>query len=83
MKIDKMDHLITKNSQNWWSQEVNVILHDFTAVKTTNMCPQRLFSSVQTCGLVDINQVLPWFSRTGQDKILSPFLEHSEEHVGI
>ena len=47
----------------------------FTSV-TTNTCPQRLFSSVQTCGLVNINQPLPWFSCIGQEKILSCFLEH-------
>ena len=54
----------------------------FTAV-TTNTRAQRFFSSVQTCGLVDVNQPLPWFSRVGREKILSPFLEHSEEHVGL
>ena len=54
----------------------------FTAV-TTNTPPQRFFSSVQTCGLVDVKQPLPWFSRVGREKILSPFLEHSEEHVGL
>jgi len=32
----------------------------FTAV-TTNTHPQRVFSSVQTCVLVDVNQPLPWF----------------------
>ena len=32
----------------------------FTAV-TTNTRPQRVFSSVQTCVLVDVNQPLPWF----------------------
>ena len=37
----------------------------FTAV-TTNTRPERFFSSVQTCGLVDVNQPLPWFSRVGQ-----------------
>ena len=47
----------------------------FTSV-TTNTCPQRLFSSVQTCGLVNFNQPLPWFSCIGQEKILSCFLEH-------
>ena len=31
-----------------------------TAV-TTNTRPQRVFSSVQTCVLVDVNQQLPWF----------------------
>ena len=31
-----------------------------TAV-TTNTRPQRVFSSVQTCVLVDVNQPLPWF----------------------
>ena len=34
--------------------------HLFTAV-TTNTRPQRFFSLIQTCGLVDINQPLPWF----------------------
>ena len=32
----------------------------FTAV-TTNTHPQRVFSLVQTCVLVDVNQLLPWF----------------------
>ena len=59
-----------------------VTTHLFIVV-TTNTCPQRFFSSVQTCGLLDVNQPLPWFSRFGQEKILSPFLEHSEEHVGL
>ena len=31
-----------------------------TAV-TTNTRPQRVFSSVETCVLVDVNQPLPWF----------------------
>ena len=31
-----------------------------TAV-TTNTRPQRVFSLVQTCVLVDVNQPLPWF----------------------
>ena len=31
-----------------------------TAV-TTNTRPQRFFSSARTCGLVDVNQPLPWF----------------------
>ena len=56
--------------------------HLFTAV-TTNTRPQRFFSSVETCGLVDVSQLLPWISRVGREKILSPFLEHSEEHVGL
>ena len=50
----------------------------FTAV-TTNARPQRFFSSVSS----DDNQPLPWFSRVGPEKILCPFLEHSEEHVGL
>ena len=54
----------------------------FTAV-TTNTRSQGVFSSVQTCGLLDVNQPLPWFSRVGQEMILSPFLEHSEENVGV
>ena len=45
--------------------------------------PERCLSSIQTCGSVDINQPLPWFSRVGYEKILSPFLEHSEENVGV
>ena len=39
------------------------------------------YSSVQTYGLVDVDQPLPWFSRVGQEKILSLFLKHSEEHA--
>ena len=35
------------------------------------------------CGLVDVNQMFPWFSRVFQEKILSPFLEHLEENVGV
>ena len=31
------------------------------AVVTTNTHPQRVFSSVETCLLVDVNQPLPWF----------------------
>ena len=45
-------------------------------VVTTNTRLQRVFCSVQTCSLVDVNQPLPSFSRVGQQKILSPFLEH-------
>ena len=54
--------------------------NNLTAV-TTNTRPQRVFSSVQTCVLVDVNQPLPWFFTrwpVGLEKILSPFLEHSE-----
>ena len=43
----------------------------------------KVLSSVQTCGLVDVNQMFPWFSRVFQEKILSPFLEHLEENVGV
>ena len=43
----------------------------------------KVLSSVQTCGLVDVNQMFPWFSRVFQEKILSPFLEHLEEIVGV
>ena len=49
---------------------------------TTNM-RVKVLSSVQTCGLVDVNQMFPWFSRVFQEKILSPFLEHLEEIVGV
>ena len=49
----------------------------------TNTRPQRVFSSVQTCVLVDVNQPLPWFFTLGLEKIPSPFLEHSEEYVGV
>ena len=45
-------------------------LNSLTAV-ITNMHPQRVSCSVQTCGLVDGNQPLPWFSRIGQEKSLS------------
>ena len=62
-----------------WNLEKKIFLKAFT----TNTCPQRVFSLVQTCSLVDDNQLLPWFSRVGQERILSPFLEHLEEHVGI
>ena len=55
---------------------------EFTAF-TTNMRPQRVFSLVQTCVLVDVNQLLPWFSRVDLEKILSSFLEHSEEYVSV
>ena len=43
----------------------------------------KVFSSIQTCGLVEVNQMFPWFSRVFQEKILSPFLEHLEENVGV
>ena len=43
----------------------------------------KVLSSVQTSGLVDVNQMFPWFSRVFQEKILSPFLEHLEEIVGV
>ena len=36
------------------------VISVFTAV-TTNTRPQRVFSFVQTCVLVDVNQSLPWF----------------------
>ena len=49
---------------------------------TTNKHPLRVFSSVQTCRLVDVNQPLLWFLRVGQEKILSSFLEHPEEDSG-
>ena len=38
-------------------------------IDLTNTRPQRVFSSVQTCGLlVDVNQPLPWFSRVVQER---------------
>ena len=51
---------------------------DITAV-TTNTRPQRVFSSVWW---TSINRY-HGFSRVGLEQILSPFLEHSEEHVGV
>lgn len=55
----------------------------FTAV-TTNTCPQRFFSLVQTGVLVDVNQPLPWVLCVDLEKILSQFLKHlEEENVGI
>ena len=39
---------------------INIAFINITAV-TTNTRPQRVFSSVQTCVLVDVNQPLPWF----------------------
>ena len=33
----------------------------FVTAVITNTRPQRVFSSVQTCVLVDVNQPLPWF----------------------
>ena len=48
------------------------VILEITAV-TTNTRPQRVFYLVQTCGLVDVNQPLPWFSRVGQEEILSCF----------
>ena len=56
----------TSNWPEQWKRGMWVPLHkkdnhsDITAV-TTNTCPQRVFSSVQTCVLVDVNQPLPWF----------------------
>ena len=32
------------------------------------------FSSVQTCGLVNVNQPLPWFSLVGQERFQDKFL---------
>ena len=49
----------------------------FVTAAITNTRPQRVFSSVQTCVLVDANQPLPWFfTRVDLERILSPFLEH-------
>ena len=46
----------------------------FTAV-TTNTCPQRVFSLVQTGVLVDVNQPLPWFfTRWPREDSFSRFL---------
>ena len=40
-----------------------------------------------TCGFIDVNQPLlgplTCFSRVGHEKVLSPFLEHSEEHASV
>ena len=47
------------------------------------MRPQRVFSSVQTCVLLEVNQPLPWFFTRLPREILSLFLEHSEEYVGV
>ena len=55
----------------------------FVTAVTINTRPLRCFPSVETCGLVDVNQPLPWFSCVGQEKILSPFLQHSEERAGV
>ena len=41
------------------------------------------FLRVQTCVLVDVNQPLPWFFTRCPEQILSPFLEHSEEHARV
>ena len=32
---------------------------------------------------MDVNQLLPWFSCTGQEKVVSPFLKHWEENVVV
>ena len=51
---------------------------------TTNNVPSKGFFSVQICGLVDVNQPLPWVLCVDLQKTLSRFLEHSkEENVGI
>ena len=56
----------TSNWPEQWKRGIWVPLHkkdnhsDITVV-TTNTRPQRVFSSVQTCVLVDVNQPLPWF----------------------
>ena len=58
-------------------------LRFFTAA-TTNTRPQRVFSSVQTCVLVDANQPLPlFFTLADLKKFLSLFLAHSEEYAGV
>ena len=38
-----------------------IILASLFTVVTTNTRPQRVFSPVQTCVLVDVNQPLQWF----------------------
>ena len=72
----------------WRWPNLFVFLARATFRETLQLLPltralKGFFSSVQTCGLVDVNQPLPWFSRFGQEKILSLFLEHSEEHAGV
>ena len=61
------DLAVTINYDLSWGKHVshivnkaNKVLGVITAV-TTNTRPQRVFSSVQTCVLVDVNQRLPWF----------------------
>ena len=69
--------------QQVWNIKLDWKDTTFFTAATTNTRPQGVFSSVQICGLVDVNQPLPWFSCFGQEKILSPFLERSDEDVGV
>lgn len=42
-----------------WEVLMNIIGRVLITAVTINTCPQRLFSLVQTCSLVDVNQQLP------------------------
>ena len=43
------------------ANDLLIVLFFFLTAVTTNTRPQRVFSSVQTCVLLDVNQPLPWF----------------------
>ena len=51
--------------QKTWTRRrknlTTVLFPTIVTAVTTNTRPQRVFSSVQTCVLVDVNQPLPWF----------------------
>ena len=50
-------------------QNLNYCQCNCINIDLANTRPQRVFSLVQTCGLlVDVNQPFPWFSRVGQEK---------------
>ena len=61
------------------STETNLSLQRLLLLNTR---PQRVFSSVQTCGLVDVNQPLRCFSRVGQEKIREDSFPVSRALVG-
>ena len=50
-------------------QNLNYSQYKCINIDLNNTRPQRVFSSVQTCGLLlDVNQPFPWFSHVGQEK---------------
>ena len=65
------------------ANDLLIVLFFFLTAVTTKTRSQRVFSSLQTCvWWTSINRY-HGFSRFGLEKILSPFLELSEEYVGV